>query len=101
MCAGLLICWTFFLIIYNKFTNNADFSANVITIATHALKYYTSRAALFNFGLLNIVMLLVFVFVCVVSFVWVFSFETVFETFAGCMYIICVIIILLNLLWVV
>lgn len=101
MCAGLLICWTFFLIIYNKFTNNTDFSANVITIATHALKYYTSQAALFNFGLLNIVMLLVFIFVCVVSFVWIFSFETVFETFAGCMYIICVIIILLNLLWVV
>ena len=101
MCAGLLICWTLFLIIYNKFTNNTDFSANVITIATHVLKYYTDQAALFNFGLLNISMILVFLFVCTVSFVWIFSFETVFEIFAGCACFICIIIIFLNLLWVV
>jgi hypothetical protein len=50
---------------------------------------------------LNIVMLLTFCFVCIVSFVWIFSFESVFETFAACMYIMCVIIIFLNLLWVV
>lgn len=101
MCAGLIICWIFFLIIYNKFTNTAEFNSNVISVALHALKYYTSQAALFNFGLLNVAMILTFVFVCTVSFVWVFSFESIFETFGGCMYIICVIIIILNLLWVV
>ena len=101
MSAGLLICWIFFMIIYNKFNNITDFSANVLTIATHALKYYTSQSALFNFGLLNVAMLFVFCFICTVSFVWIFNFESVFEMFAGFVYLAIVIIVFLNVLWVV
>ena len=101
MCAGLVICWILFLIIYNKFNNNTDFSTNILTVAVHSLKYYVTQAALFNFGFLNIAMLLTFAFVCTVSFVWIFSFETVFEIFAASMYVLCALIIILNLLWVV
>ena len=101
LCTGLLICWTLFLVIYNKFTNTTDFSANVTTIALHALKYYTAQAALFNFGLLNYAMLATFAFICLVSFVWIYSFETVFEMCAGVICLACVVILFLNILWVV
>jgi NADH:ubiquinone oxidoreductase subunit 5 (subunit L)/multisubunit Na+/H+ antiporter MnhA subunit len=68
ICSGLTISGILIIILFINSSNCADFGTfnNFTTI--HELKAFVSLAALNNFGLLNIIMLILFGFICLVSF---------------------------------
>jgi NADH:ubiquinone oxidoreductase subunit 5 (subunit L)/multisubunit Na+/H+ antiporter MnhA subunit len=66
---GMLICAILIIIMYAKFCNEGDFGSTVFRITIFNIKYYTPLNILFNYGFMNIVMICIFVFLCIVSFV--------------------------------
>lgn len=64
--------------------------------AIYSVKYYICNAALFNFGFLNLAMLSMFVFVCIVSFVKIFRVEYPYEILGAAMAIFNVAVIVMS-----
>jgi len=94
---GLYICWILLLYITCKIFNTAEFGSTILRVTLYSIKYYLTMGALFNFGFLNTVMILIFTFICVVSFVWVFHIEHKYELFAAVLCLINLIILFLFL----
>jgi hypothetical protein len=91
MLSGLCICWILLLVIYSKTSNCSDFGATVTLTSVHSLKQFTAQALLYNFGFINVIMLLVIMFICLVSFVWIFKPENVYEIYG---FILCILSLL-------
>lgn len=69
---GLLICGIYLFCILNNFTNLGDFGSTVNTTNYDVLIENTPKGLLYNFGILNLVILLVIFIVLCVSFVQIF-----------------------------
>lgn len=69
---GLLICGIYLFCILNNFTNLGDFGSTVNTTNYDVLIENTPKGLLYNFGILNLVILLVISIILCVSFVQIF-----------------------------
>jgi NADH:ubiquinone oxidoreductase subunit 5 (subunit L)/multisubunit Na+/H+ antiporter MnhA subunit len=80
--SGLCICAVFCIVIYYKLYNKADFGSTFTSAAQHSVKEYLTAGSQFNFGFLNLALMYLFVFICIISFSHMYQAEARYELLA-------------------
>jgi NADH:ubiquinone oxidoreductase subunit 5 (subunit L)/multisubunit Na+/H+ antiporter MnhA subunit len=91
---GMYICWVFGLYMSQKTFNTANFGTIIIKMTIYSLKQYLTLSAMFNYGLLNLLMVFIILFICSVSFVWIYKAEQHYELLGALLFLVNVIIMI-------